>query len=61
MLADDVLQRFTVQELHGDECLTVLLANVVDRADVRMVERGRGLRFALKAGQRLRVAGDFIG
>src|SRR5260370_15592279 len=55
-----MLQRQSVQELHGDERLAILLADVVDRADVGMVERGSGLRFALKAGQGLRVARDLI-
>src|SRR5262249_57547490 len=39
------LQRFTLVERHGHEQLPVLgLADFVDRADVRMVERGSGAR-----------------
>ena len=38
---DAVLQGHAIQVLHGDERLTVLLANVIDRADVGMVESGR--------------------
>ena len=48
---DAVLQRHAVQKLHGDERLAVLLADVVDRADVGMVQRGGGLRLALEAAQ----------
>ena len=58
---DAVLQRHAVQKLHGDERTALLLANVVNRADVGVVQCGRGLCFTLKAGQRLRVSGDFIG
>ena len=56
-----MLQRHAVQKLHGDEGLAVLLADVVNGADVGMIQRGRGLRFALKAGQRLRIAGNVFG
>ena len=59
--ADVVLQGHAVQKFHGDECLAVLLANVVDGADVGMVQRGRGLGFALKTSECLRVAGNFLG
>ena len=55
---DAVLQRGAFQQLHGDEVLVALAADVVDRADVRMVEGGSGPRFALETLQRLRVAGD---
>ena len=56
LAADRVLQGHAVEKLHGDEGAAVLLANVVDRADVGMVQRGSGLRFAPEALQRLRVA-----
>ena len=55
LAADAMLQRQAFQKLHGDEGLAVLFADVVDRADVGMIQRGRGLRFALKARQRLRI------
>ena len=58
---DHMLESFAVQEFHGDERKAVLLANVVDRADVGVVECGRGLGFALETAERLRVAGHFIG
>ena len=56
-----MLQREPVEKLHGDEGLAILFADVVDGADVRMVQGGCGLGFALEAGQRLRVAGHFLG
>jgi hypothetical protein len=56
-----MLQRHPVQKLHSDKCFTILLTDVEDRADVRMVESGRSLGFALKTSQCLRVASNFIG
>ena len=35
-----LLERLSLQQLHGDKRLSVLLASFVDRADVRMVQRG---------------------
>src|ERR1022692_979111 len=55
-----VLQRHSVQKLHGDEGLPMLIVNFVDGADVRMVQRGSRLRLALKAGQSLRVLGNLV-
>ena len=45
-----------VEQLHDDERLALVLADVVDRADVRMVQRRGGARLALEALERLRVA-----
>ncbi len=53
-----MLQGQAIQVLHGDEGLAILFANVVDGADVGMVE-GRGrLGLAAKALQDLAVLGD---
>ena len=56
-----MLQGLAVEKLHGDEGLAIFFADVVNGADVGMVQCGSGLGFALKAGERLRVAGNFIG
>src|SRR5713226_91452 len=56
-----MLQCQPVQKLHGDERLAVLLVDLVNRADVGMVESRCGLRFPLKTGQSLRVFGYFVG
>ena len=58
---DAMLQRHPVQKLHGDKRLAVLLANVVNGADVGMIQGGCRLGFALETGQGLRVAGNFRG
>ena len=57
---DQMLKGHSLQVLHRDESLRVLLTNVVDRADVRVVQGRSRLRFPLEAGQGLGIAGDFI-
>jgi len=54
--SDAMFQGRAVQKLHGNESLPVLLADVVNRADVGVIQCRCGLGFALKAGERLRVA-----
>ena len=49
------LQRLALEQLHHDERPPVVLADVVDRADVRVVQGGRRPRLALEALERLRV------
>ena len=56
-----MLQGYALEKLHGDEGLAILLADVVDRADIGVVQGGCGLGFALKAGQSLVVAGHVVG
>jgi hypothetical protein len=56
-----LLERHAIQELHHDAGATVVLINVIHRADVGMIERGSGLRLAAKAAESLRVAGDLVG
>jgi hypothetical protein len=51
---DPQLQRQALQELHRDEVTTRFLVDVVDRADVGMVQHGGGAGFALEALDRLR-------
>ena len=58
---DAVLQGLAFEELHGDERLAVLLADVVNGADVGMIQGGCGVRFAPEAAERLRIAGDLVG
>ena len=49
-----------VQKLHGDERMTFVLADFVDRADVGMVQGRRSTRLAPKAFESLRVLGKFV-
>ena len=49
-----------LQILHGDEGAAVLLADVMNGADVGMIQRGRGASLALEPAQRLPVASQFV-
>ena len=51
-------QGHAIQKFHGDERLSVLFADIVNGADVGMIQRGCGLRFTFETGEHLRVAGD---
>ena len=57
---DGVLQRLAFKALHGDEGLAIFLADVVNGANVGMIQRGGGLRFALETREGLRVFGDIF-
>jgi hypothetical protein len=49
-------ERLALEQLHGDEQLAVLLADVVELADVRVVDAGSRPRLALEAPARGVVA-----
>src|SRR6478672_10392509 len=55
-----LLEGLSLQQLHGDERLTFVRFDVVNRADVRMVEGRRGLRFPLQTLESDRVANELI-
>ncbi|HUI77606.1 MAG TPA: hypothetical protein VLY24_06805 [Bryobacteraceae bacterium] len=61
LAADAVLQGHAIEVLHGDEGPAFMFANVVNGADVGVVQGGSGLSFALKPGQRIAIAGDLFG
>ena len=48
-----------LEELHGDEDDPVLLANLINRADVGVVQSRQSARFTLKARYQLCIAGQF--
>src|SRR5216683_5546772 len=56
----EMLQCHAIKKLHGDEGAAVLLADVVNGADVGMIQGRRGLRLTPEASQRLGVFGDII-
>src|ERR1035438_5823365 len=58
---DAVRQHYAIQILHGDERPPVLFTDVINRADIWVIECGGGLRFAAKTGENRRVAGNFFG
>lgn len=58
---DPRLQGHAIQEFHDDEGLIVLLPDLMDGANVGVVQSGSRLRLSLKASQGLRVFCDIIG
>src|SRR5579863_6827447 len=57
MAGDAILQHDTIEKLHGDKRLAILLADVINGADVGVVQGGSSLGFAAKAGESLGVTG----
>ena len=57
---DAMLQRRAFQILHHDEGMAVLLRDLVNRSDVRMIQRGSGARFAAKTFKSLRISGHLF-
>ena len=57
-LPDPVRERAAFHELENQEPDAVRLLEAVDRADVRMIQRGEHPRLALEAREPRRVAGD---
>ena len=55
-----MLERFPFQQLHGDEVLTVRFVDPVNRADVRMIERGRRKGFPLESFAGSRIILQFL-
>jgi len=54
-------ESLAVEKLHHHEGLAFVLADLVDGADVGVVERRGSARFAPEALQRLRIAGNVLG
>jgi len=61
LTADSVPERLPLQQFHGDEGSPIDLIDFVDRADVRVVQRGRSLGFSLETAEGLRIIGEFVG
>src|SRR5271155_203127 len=60
MPADSTVQRFTLQQFHGDEGLPFELANVVNSTDVGVVQCGGGVSFSLKTFEGCGVARESL-
>src|SRR5580700_10797139 len=54
-------ERLALKQLHHEEVLALVLSELMDGADIGMVERGGRSRFALKSLDRLRIVSKFIG
>ena len=55
---DAVVERLTLDVLHDQEVRAVLVADIVQGADVGMVETGNGVGFTTEARQPLRITGE---
>ena len=60
LASDPVPERLTLQQFHGDEGSPIGLIDLVDGANVRMVQRGRGFGLALESAESLRVVSQFV-
>ncbi len=60
-VSDAMLQRRPFQKLHGDEGLGLVTADLVNGADVGMVQGRGGPSLTAKTLERLRVLGEVIG
>src|SRR5208282_525848 len=56
-----VLERRAFQIFHHDESLAVFFADVVNRANVRVIQSGGGFGFAAETAEGLGVAGNIVG
>jgi hypothetical protein len=50
-----------LEQFHGDERTAFEFTNIVNRADVRVIQRGCRARFAAKALDGLRILGNIVG
>ena len=58
---DDVLECRAVEKFHGDEGAAVIFTDVVDGADIRVIERGGGAGFTLEPIERLGIVSEIVG
>ena len=61
LACDPVPQRLPFQQFHSDEGAPIGLVNLVDRADVRVVQRGCSLGFPLETAEGLCIVGEGVG
>src|SRR5216683_76009 len=59
--ANTVLESLALEQLHGDKRTAFELTNIVNCANVRMIEQGCGARFAPESLDRLSVLGNVVG
>src|SRR5580693_1257973 len=58
---DAMLKGYAFKKLHDDEGASILLTDVIDGADVRVIERGCSAGFAAKPFKNLTVPGQVLG
>ena len=52
-------QRLAIDEFHRDEVHAIVLANLVDVRNVRMIQSGRGRRLLFEATHSIPICADF--
>ena len=57
---DAVLKRRAFQKLHRNESLPILISDIMNGADVGVIQSRRGLGLALKPGQGVRISGYIL-
>ena len=60
LAVDAMLERLPLEKLHREKGAAVVFANVVDRADIRMIEGRSGAGFAPEALQHRQLAADLV-
>ncbi len=58
---DGVLEGGAFEIFHGDESAAIFFADVINGADIRMIQGGSGFGFALETREGLGISGEFIG
>ena len=58
---DSMAQRDAVEKFHRHKGAALFLADIVQGANIRVIERRRRLRFTAKTGKRLRIGSYFGG
>ena len=56
-----VLQRRALQVLHNEKGTALLLADVINRADVRVIQGGCSSRLPLETAERLAISSYIVG
>src|SRR5579864_6857049 len=55
-----MLEGLALEQLHGDKRATFELSNVINRADVRMIQQRCGARLAAESLNCLRILGNIV-
>ena len=55
-----MLQRLALEQLHSDKRAILEFSNIVNGANVGMIQRGCSARFAAESLDRLRIMGDIV-
>src|SRR5215471_3927311 len=60
MSRDAVFKGRSIQILHGDECMPMLIINFVEGADVGMIQSRSGFGFTAESLKSLRILGNLL-